>query len=140
MSTDLEQTLPLGEPHPLRRSPPPKARLTCINPASLNRGSRSEIPLEESEITLGRSDKNSVVLDLDGISRTHALVKRRDDGSFLMLDAGSSNGTLVNGQNVLVRGHGSATPIKPGDNVRLGAVDFTFVDASGLRDYAAMMD
>lgn len=90
--------------------------------------------------TLGRSSASDVVIPDSSISRTHALLKSREDGSFLMLDAGSSNGTLVNGQNVLVRGHGPATPLKAGDNVRLGAVDFTFVNAEGLRDYAAMMD
>ena len=90
--------------------------------------------------TLGRAADNDVVIPDSSISRHHALIKRRDGGGFLILDAGSSNGTIVNGQNVLVRGHGPATPVKSGDNLRVGAVDFTFLDAERFRDYAAMMD
>lgn len=90
--------------------------------------------------TVGRSSENDVVIPDSSVSRSHALMKQRDGGAFMILDAGSSNGTIVNGQNVLVRGHGPATPLKAGDNVRIGAVDFTFVDAPHFRDYAAMME
>ena len=90
--------------------------------------------------SLGRAPNNDVVIPDSSISRTHAVIKTRDDGTFLMLDAGSSNGTLVNGKNVLVRGHGAPTELKAGDSVRLGAIDFTFVDSDRLQDYAAKMD
>ncbi len=90
--------------------------------------------------TLGRAAENDVVIPDSSISRNHALMKQREAGGFMILDAGSSNGSIVNGQNVLVRGHGPATPLKPGDNLRLGAVDLTFLDAPRFREYAAMME
>jgi len=90
-------------------------------------------------ITLGRAANNDVVVPDGSVSRQHAFVKRRDDGTHLILDAGSSNGTIVNGQNVLVRGHGAPTELKGGDSLRLGGIEFTFVDAEGLRAYAARL-
>lgn len=85
--------------------------------------------------TLGRSPTNDVVIPDPSISRLHAFVKRTETGGFLVLDAGSTNGTMVNGASVLARGHGPATPLKAGDSVRLGQVQFTFVDARGLREF-----
>jgi pSer/pThr/pTyr-binding forkhead associated (FHA) protein len=65
----------------------------------------------------------------------HAMLKRGEDGVFLILDAGSSNGTTVNGISVLARGQGPPSQLKPGDNVRLGRVECTFIDAAALRDF-----
>jgi ribosomal protein L27 len=86
-------------------------------------------------VTLGRASDNDVVVPDSSVSRMHAVMKRNDDGVFLILDAGSSNGTTVNGNSVLVRGHGPPTQVKPGDNVRLGRVECTFTNATALRDY-----
>jgi ribosomal protein L27 len=86
-------------------------------------------------VTLGRASNNDVVIPDPSVSRMHAVMKRNDDGAFLILDAGSSNGTTVNGSSVLVRGHGPPTQVKPGDNVRLGRVECTFTNATALRDY-----
>ena len=36
----------------------------------------------------------------------------------------------------LARGAGPPTPLKPGDTVRLGQVEFTFTDAAALREFA----
>ena len=78
---------------------------------------------------------NDVVIPDPSVSRMHALVKRGECGVFLMLDAGSSNGTTVNGISVLARGHGPPSELKPGDNVRLGRVESTFLDARSLQDF-----
>jgi hypothetical protein len=86
-------------------------------------------------VTVGRASTNDVVIPDPSVSRMHGLLKRGDDGVFLMLDAGSSNGTTVNGVSVLARGHGPPSQLKPGDNVRLGRVEFTFVDARSLQDF-----
>jgi hypothetical protein len=88
-------------------------------------------------VTLGRAPQCDVVIPDRSISRSHAFLKRGPQGGFLLLDAGSSNGTLVNGANVLAKGAGAPTPVKPGDTVRLGRLEFTFVDARGLQEFAA---
>jgi hypothetical protein len=113
--------------------------LTDDDDASAHTGSVSTLvlPLRSPVhiVTLGRASNSDVVIPDPSVSRMHALMKQRDDGVFLMLDAGSSNGTTVNGVSVLARGQGPPTQVKPGDNVRLGRVECTFIDASALRDF-----
>jgi hypothetical protein len=87
-------------------------------------------------LTIGRAPNNDVVIPDRGISRLHAIVKRDSGGGFLLLDAGSTNGTTVNGLAVPVKDRGPATALRPGATVRLGQLDFTFVDAAGLRAFA----
>lgn len=86
-------------------------------------------------LTLGRTSNNDVVVRDTSVSRFHAYVKPGDNGGLLIQDAGSTNGTVVNGQSVPARGNGPAVELKPGDDVRVGQVDFTFVDAEGLRSF-----
>ena len=86
-------------------------------------------------VTVGRASGNDVVIPDPSVSRKHALMKRGEGGAFLMLDAGSSNGTTVNGNSVLSRGHGPPSELKPGDDVQLGRVACTFVDARALQQF-----
>jgi hypothetical protein len=90
-------------------------------------------------MALGRSAQCDVVIPDESVSRTHAFVKRNDDGRWLIVDAGSSNGTQVNGKSVLVRGSGPPTALTPGCTVRLGAVELTFSTPEALCDYAKQM-
>jgi hypothetical protein len=90
-------------------------------------------------VTLGRGAENDVVVPDRSISRRHAFLKRGAHGGFLMLDAGSSNGTMINGRTVLTKGSGSPSPVAAGDTVRLGRLEFTFVSAAGLQEYAAKL-
>jgi hypothetical protein len=113
--------------------------LSDADDASAHTGSLSTLVLPVRSpvhiVTLGRASDSDVVIPDPSVSRMHALMKQRDDGVFLMLDAGSSNGTTVNGVSVLARGQGPPTEVKPGDNVRLGRVECTFIDAPALRDF-----
>lgn len=86
-------------------------------------------------VTVGRASGNDVVIPDPSVSRKHAMMKRGEGGAFLMLDAGSSNGTTVNGNSVLSRGQGPPSELKPGDDVQLGRVACTFVDAQALRQF-----
>ncbi len=90
-----------------------------------------------SMITLGRDPKQDVVVPDMSVSRFHAFAKPGPDGALLLQDAGSTNGTTVNGESVLTAAAGPPRRLKPGDNVRLGHVELTFTDARALRDYAA---
>ncbi|PYS86583.1 MAG: hypothetical protein DMF70_02035 [Acidobacteria bacterium] len=46
--------------------------------------------------SLGRSPKNSIVLDSQKVSRRHAIINVQDIGEFWLIDLGSSNGTFLN--------------------------------------------
>jgi hypothetical protein len=87
-------------------------------------------------VTLGREERHDVVVPDSSVSRFHALGKPGSDGGFQVLDAGSTNGTTVNGSYVAGREVGPPTPLGPGDTLRLGQVQFTFTDARALREFA----
>jgi hypothetical protein len=98
---------------------------------------RPKDPAKGSMVTLGRESRQDVVIPDMSVSRFHAFAKPGPDGAPLLQDAGSTNGTTVNGDSVLAAGSGPPRRLKPGDNVRLGHVELTFTDARALREYAA---
>jgi hypothetical protein len=53
-----------------------------------------------------------------GISRLHAVLIAGPDGSWAVLDPGSANGTLVNGNEIPA---GNQVPLHDGDRINLGA-------------------
>jgi hypothetical protein len=86
-------------------------------------------------ITVGRTSKNDVAIPDVSVSRFHAYFKRGRDGRYQVLDAGSTNGTTVNGLSVPSQSAGSPVDLKTGDSVRLGQTDFTFLKAEALREF-----
>src|SRR4029077_8182639 len=46
--------------------------------------------------SIGRSAKNTIVLDSLKVSRRHALINVQNVGEFWLIDLGSSNGTFLN--------------------------------------------
>jgi len=87
-------------------------------------------------VTMGRDSRHDVVVPGPSVSRFQAIAKRDPEGSFTLQDMGSTNGTSVNGVSVPARGAGPPKPVKPGDTVKFGQVEFTFTDARALREYA----
>lgn len=81
-------------------------------------------PLHGVELDLGRDPSRAVHLDDEACSREHARLVRRADGIYLE-DAGSTNGTFLNGERVT-----SSIRLEDGDHVRLGntTVRFSLVD------------
>ena len=77
-------------------------------------GCRREVPLDREEITIGRREDNLVHLPERNVSRRHARLVRRD-GSVLLEDLRSANGTLVNGVRI-----SEPVPLGDGDLVRIG--------------------
>lgn len=53
-----------------------------------------------------------------GVSRLHAVLIAEPDGSWVVLDPGSANGTLVNGSEVTA---GARVRLRDGDRIHLGA-------------------
>src|SRR5439155_10339301 len=80
-----------------------------------------------SMITIGRSPNNDVVIDDRQISKFHAFFK--SEGNRLELfDAGSRNGTYVGRAQIKHKAPGA--PLKSGDRLRFGLLQFLFVDAA----------
>ena len=51
-------------------------------------------------VTLGRAAGNTISLNSQGVSRQHAQVERATDGSLVVTDRNSSNGTFLDGQRI----------------------------------------
>jgi len=96
---------------------------------------RSRDPAKGPMVTLGRESRQDVVIPDMSVSRFHAFAKPGPDGALVIQDAGSTNGTTVNGASVLTTGAGPPRRLKPGDNVRLGHIELTFTDARALREF-----
>lgn len=78
-------------------------------------------PLNEDLLTIGRSESADIKIDGDFISRIHARILRIGMDSVLE-DAGSKNGTWVNGEQI------ERHVLKHGDLIRVGSGNFRFVD------------
>lgn len=72
------------------------------------------VPLAEGALTLGREANNDVVLIDPEASRRHAQISFQA-GRYVIEDLGSTNGTYVNGRQIL-----TATTLSPGDVIEVG--------------------
>ena len=81
-------------------------------------GEKSEVPVKEM-MTLGRRRKCDVVITDSAVSRHHATIELVD-GSYVLRDEGSSNGTLLNGEPI------SEQKLRDGDKVTIGETVMTF--------------
>jgi hypothetical protein len=80
----------------------------------------SSIALEQ-ELVVGRSTPGLGSLGGDSeISRVHARIYHDASGQLIAEDLGSTNGTFVNGNRIA-----AATPLRPGDQVRVGQTTMT---------------
>ena len=91
-------------------------------------GSRAgmEIPLKKAKFVIGRASGCSLRAGSDAISRRHTEITLTRS-SVTIADLGSRNGTFVNGERI-----SKPTPIKSGDEVRIGPLRFELVVAHGL--------
>lgn len=75
----------------------------------------------EEDVTIGRSNKNTIVIKDPYISKNHLSIVK-DEGDYYLEDLNSANGTFVNGDRIM-----DVVKLKNGDTIRLGQVDFIFV-------------
>lgn len=73
--------------------------------------------LKLGDLTIGRSDKNDISLDIDTISRNHARLSVGSQG-VIVTDLQSRNGTWVNRKRIQ---HAS---VFPGEQIQFGVVEF----------------
>ena len=78
----------------------------------------AEYTLLKTEVSLGRGEDNDIVIPHPSVSRSHARLARHD-GSFVLTDLNSTNGSYVNNHQV----QGSAV-VGNGSEVRLGDIRF----------------
>src|SRR5207237_10591095 len=74
----------------------------------------------ESELRIGRSERNDLRLNDASVSRYHAFL-RRVNRRYLLSDVGSQNGTFINGRQV----H-APSPLQSGDRIRAGTTELIF--------------
>ena len=62
-----------------------------------------------------------------GVSRMHAVLMAEPDGSWVVLDPGSENGTIINGREIAA---GERVPLRDGDRIHVGAWTVITIHAS----------
>ena len=80
---------------------------------------KDTISITNEPVVIGRLSTSDVVLSDPNVSRRHAEL-RRDGGRWVLVDLGSTNGTVVNGK--LAREH----PLKDGDKMTFGKSELQF--------------
>jgi pSer/pThr/pTyr-binding forkhead associated (FHA) protein len=84
------------------------------------------ILLKTGANTVGRLPHNDVVVDAPQVSRRHCILFVHPSGSCHIQDSNSKRGTTVNGKRVV-----APSPVRSGDEIRLGDYRVVIQDASG---------
>ena len=82
--------------------------------------------VDEDEFTVGRDEKNFIVIDMDNVSRRHAQVTHRV-GRFFVNDLQSTNGTYLNDEEIR-----EEQPLRSGDLVKIGSAIFKFLSGNNI--------
>jgi len=88
----------------------------------LSHGRRRVGRLLKHDSVFGRDSGCDFVLDVHGVSRTHACI-RRHRGEYIIEDLDSSNGTFINGFRI-----GNPQILLPEDEIQIGAARLTFLE------------
>jgi len=98
-----------------QRPQTPRGRLIVMDPGSSGREPGQAIALEPVTL-VGRSQESTLVLDDEAVSTSHAMLLLRDERWWIR-DAGSTNGTIVNGRRI-----GAEMQLRDGDELQMGQV------------------
>ena len=94
-----------------------KARINFPN------GSR-EIPLifkpGGRRLNVGRASDNELTLNDASVSKIHAALLMTSEGTILVADTGSTNGTYINGRRIT---YGESRPVEEGDVLGFGDIE-----------------
>lgn len=82
--------------------------------------------LDDEEFTIGRDVKNNIVIDLDNVSRRHAMVTSRE-AKYFVKDLNSTNGTYLNDEEIR-----EEQPLRTGDLIKVGGAIFKFLTGSNI--------
>ncbi len=110
-----------ADPNVLAAPVVPVVPSSSVSQPSLIMANGDIFPIPEGETSVGREAGNGLALVTEStVSRKHALIVK-NGADVLVRDAGSSNGTFVNGVKVA-----SDTVLRPGDQVQFGQVQFRY--------------
>ncbi len=82
----------------------------------------------QRRITIGRTANNDIVLDDTSVSRFHAWIEQ-DNASWVLVDAGSRNGSTVGGRKIVAK---APSVLTNGLVLRIGALQLTYYTAQGF--------
>jgi FHA domain/FhaA, N-terminal domain len=102
---------------------PPMPDIQVIARVTLAHGTR-EIPLifkpGGRRLSVGRASDNDLQLNDNSVSKIHAALLMTSEGTLLVADIGSTNGTFINGRRIA---YGESRMIEDGDVVGFGDVE-----------------
>ena len=108
---------------PIPGAAPPMPDIQVIARATLPHGTR-EIPLVFKpggrRLNVGRASDNDLTLNDTSVSKIHAALLMTAEGTLLVADTGSTNGTYLNGRRIA---YGESRLIEDGDVVGFGDVE-----------------
>ena len=104
-----------GENQPLAAAPHESAQARLIDTTN----SRA-YTLIANRLMIGRESKNDIVVSDINASRTHAELACDPQGTWVITDLGSTNGTLVNGFEI------ASQPLQEGDRITIGTTNYVF--------------
>lgn len=79
-------------------------------------GRHHQAEISKPQFTIGRNADNDLTIDEQGLSRLHAMIRRRDE-LVTLIDCGSRNGTFINGRQI-----SQEEILKEGDVISLGTL------------------
>ena len=102
---------------------PPMPDIEVKARISLPNGSR-EIPLifkpGGRRLNVGRASDNELTLNDASVSKIHAALLMTSEGTILVADTGSTNGTYINGRRIA---YGESRPVEEGDVIGFGDIE-----------------
>lgn len=113
--------------------PPPLQSDFLVFPVKIS--GRSPFP---HFISVGRTRNNDVVIADISLSKFHAFFRQTADGMVLQ-DAGSKNGTILNGEAVPTQQQGAPMLVNSGAILSFGAVEMTFLDCESFMNLVKML-
>ena len=109
------EELPLAvPPAPEQEEEPERERVTLTVDGRV-------VPITSDRVVVGRSRECDVRVDDGNVSRRHLELLRERDGTWTLVDLGSTNGTEVNGRRVERR-----TALEDGDRIAIGGTELLF--------------
>jgi FHA domain-containing protein len=105
---------------PRRRDTPEADQQATATLTVIDRGKKGNVfELSKDRVVIGRLPESDVTVADPGVSRRHAEI-RRQNGDFLLVDMGSTNGTMVNQSRVGER------VLEEGDRITIGRTVLEF--------------
>jgi pSer/pThr/pTyr-binding forkhead associated (FHA) protein len=97
-------------------------------------GDRQRVLVERERFVVGRHSENDLCIPSEKISREHLEIEQRDE-RFVAIDRNSSNGTMLNGENLV-----EPTFLRSGDTLNLGGgleIEIEIVSAESAANFPA---